>query len=82
LLIAVQALDGISLGILDALIALILADIMRGTGRYNLARGVVGTVQGIGGSSSNVVAGLIVVTAGYSTAFLPLGRVARLVEIG
>jgi sugar phosphate permease len=76
LLIAVQALDGISLGILDALIALILADIMRGTGRYNAARGVLGTVQGIGGSSSNVVAGLIVVTAGYGAAFLTLAAIA------
>jgi MFS family permease len=75
-LIAVQALDGIALGILDALMALVLADIMRGTGRYNAARGVVGTVQGIGGSLSNVVAGFIVVTAGYSAAFLALAAVA------
>jgi MFS family permease len=75
-LIAVQALDGIGLGILDALIALVLADIMRGTGRYNAARGVVGAVQGIGGSLSNVVAGVIVVTAGYGTAFLTLAAVA------
>jgi MFS family permease len=75
-LVAVQALDGIGLGILDALIALILADIMRGTGRYNVARGIVGTVQGIGGSLSNVVAGLIVVTAGYAVAFLTLAAVA------
>jgi MFS family permease len=75
-LIAVQALDGIALGILDALIALVLADIMRGTGRYNAARGLVGTVQGIGGSLSNVVAGLIVVTAGYTAAFLALAAVA------
>ena len=37
-LIAVQALDGIALGILDALLALVLADIMQGTGRYNGAR--------------------------------------------
>jgi MFS family permease len=75
-LIAVQALDGIGLGILDALIALVLADIMRGTGRYNVARGVVGTVQGIGGSLSNVVAGVIVVSAGYGAAFLTLAAVA------
>jgi MFS family permease len=69
-------LDGIALGILDALIALVLADIMRGTGRYNAARGVVGTVQGIGGSVSNVVAGFIVVRAGYTAAFLTLAAVA------
>jgi MFS family permease len=75
-LVAVQALDGIGLGILDALIALILADIMRGTGRYNVARGIVGTVQGVGGSLSNVVAGFIVVSAGYAAAFLTLATVA------
>jgi MFS family permease len=75
-LVTVQMLDGIALGILDALIALVLADIMHGSGRYNAARGVLGTVQGIGGSLSNVVAGLIVVTAGYSAAFLTLAAVA------
>ncbi|MGD9507281.1 MAG: MFS transporter [Geminicoccaceae bacterium] len=67
-----QILDGVSLGTLDALLALVLADIMRGTGRYNAARGLVGTVQGIGGSSSNLVAGLLVVGAGYGPAFLAL----------
>jgi sugar phosphate permease len=41
-----------------------------------VARGVVGTVQGIGGSLSNVVAGVIVVSAGYGTAFLTLAAVA------
>ena len=71
-----QALDGIALGILDALMALVLADIMQGTGRYNAARGVVGTVQGVGGSLSNIVAGFIVVTAGYGAAFLALAAVA------
>jgi MFS family permease len=75
-LVAVQALDGIGQGILDALIALILADIMRGSGHYNLARGIVGTVQGVGGSLSNVVGGLVVVTAGYAVAFLTLSAVA------
>ena len=77
-LIAVQILDGVSLGTLDALLALVLADVMRGTGRYNLARGVVGTVQGIGGSLSNVAAGLFVVRAGYDATFLALAAVALL----
>ena len=74
-LVAGQLLDGISLGTLDALLALILADIMRGTGRYNAARGVVGTVQGIGGSASNAAAGLLVARAGYDAAFLALAAV-------
>jgi MFS family permease len=77
-LVAVQVLDGVGLGMLEALLALVLADVMRGTGRYNTARGVVGTVQGIGGSLSNVVAGTIVVRAGYDVAFLALAAVAAL----
>lgn len=75
-IVAGQLLDGVSLGTLDALLALMLADIMRGTGRYNAARGIVGTVQGIGGSTSNIVAGLLVVRAGYSVAFIFLASAA------
>jgi MFS family permease len=75
-LVAVEVLDGVCLGIFDTLLPLILADIMRGTGRYNVSRGIVGTVQGIGGSLSNAVAGLVVVSAGYDAAFLMLASVA------
>ena len=75
-IVAGQLLDGVSLGTLDALLALMLADIMRGTGRYNAARGLVGTVQGIGGSASNIVAGLLVVGAGYPVAFATLAGIA------
>jgi MFS family permease len=75
-LIAVQVLDGIGIGLFDALLPLILADIMRDTGRYNVARGLVGTVQGIGGSLSQAVGGLAVTWAGYEAAFLILAGVA------
>ena len=75
-LIAVQVLDGVGIGLFDALLPLILADIMRGTGRYNVARGLVGTVQGIGGSLSQAVGGLAVTWAGYEAAFLMLAGVA------
>lgn len=75
-LIAVQVLDGIGIGLFDALLPLILADIMRGTGRYNVARGLVGTVQGIGGSLSQAVGGVAVVWVGYEAAFLMLAGLA------
>src|ERR1700674_3097658 len=42
---------------------------MRGTGRYNIAQAVVATAQGIGVSSSGLVAGLIVDNFGYTAAF-------------
>ena len=75
-LIAVQLLDGVGAGIFGALTPLVLADLTRGTGRYNVSQGAIATTQGIGASLSNMVAGLIVVTAGYSAAFLALASVA------
>jgi MFS family permease len=60
----------------DALLPLLLADMMRGTGRYSLARGVLGTIQGIGGSTSLGAAGFIVAPFGYNVAFLTLAAVA------
>jgi MFS family permease len=75
-LIAVQLLDGVGAGIFGALAPLIVADLMRGTGRYNVSLGAVATVQGIGASLSNMVAGMIVVQAGYNVAFLTLAAVA------
>jgi MFS family permease len=75
-LVAVQLLDGVGAGIFGALTPLVLADLMRGTGRYNVSQGAIATAQGIGASLSNMVAGLIVVSAGYSVAFLTLAAVA------
>ena len=75
-LIGVQLLDGVSAGILGAITPLVLADLMRGTGRYNLARGAVATAQGIGASSSGLAAGLIVDHFGYSAAFTASAAVA------
>lgn len=75
-LLTLQMLDGVGGGLFDALLPLVLADIMAGTGRYNLARGMLGTVQGIGGSLSHFAAGYIATTNGYAAAFLTLSAVA------
>jgi MFS family permease len=75
-LIAVQLLDGVGAGIFGAITPLIVADLMRGTGRFNLAQGAVATAQGIGASVSGLVAGIIVDHAGYSAAFLTSGAAA------
>ena len=72
-LIGVQLLDGVGAGIFGALTPLVIADIMRGTGRYNLAQGAVATMQGIGASLSGLAAGVIDDHFGYSAAFLALG---------
>ena len=75
-LIGVQVLDGVGAGIFGALTPLVIADIMRGTGRYNLAQGAIATMQGIGASLSGLAAGEIVDHFGYSAAFLTLGAAA------
>ena len=75
-LIGVQLLDGVGAGVFGALTPLVISDIMRGTGRYNLAQGAIATVQGIGASLSGLVAGEIVDHFGYSPAFLALAATA------
>jgi len=80
-LVGVQLLDGVGAGIFGALTPLVIADLMRGTGRYNLALGAVVTAQGIGASLSGLAAGVIVDHYGYTVAFLSLGAVAALALI-
>ena len=75
-LIGVQLLDGVGAGIFGAIVPLVVSDLMRGTGRYNLALGGVATMQGIGASASGLIAGEIVDHAGYSAAFLAAGAAA------
>ena len=79
--LGVQVLDGVGAGIFGALAPLVIADLMRGTGRYNLALGAIATVQGIGASLSGLAAGEIVDHFGYSPAFLTLGAAALVAVI-
>jgi MFS family permease len=75
-LVGVQLLDGIGAGIFGAIFPVIVADLMRNTGRFNVAQGAVITAQSIGAALSTTLAGVVVVKAGYSAAFLTLGAVA------
>lgn len=77
-LIAIQVLDGVGAGIFGALFFIVIADLTRGTGRYNLAQGVAGACWGLGAALSNVVAGYIVDGLGFSAAFLFLAACAIL----
>jgi MFS family permease len=75
-LVAAQVLDGIAAGIWDALVPLVIADLVVGSGRYSTSRGLLGTVQGIGGSISNGAAGVAVMLGGYGAAFTMLALAA------
>jgi MFS family permease len=75
-LFAVQSLDGVGAGLYGALFPLIVADLTRGTGHFNLAQGAVITAQGIGAALSTSLAGFVVVHASYSAALLVLAGIA------
>jgi len=55
---------------------LVVADLTKGTGRFNLTQGAIATATGIGASLSLLLAGVIVEYAGYQAAFLSLAGVA------
>jgi Major Facilitator Superfamily len=75
LLIAIQVLDGLSGATLGVLTALVIADITNGTGRFNLAQGVVGALSGVGASLSTSMSGLIVGRYGDVTGFLSVSAI-------
>lgn len=76
LLVAIQILDGIGAGIFGVVSVLVIADLTRGTGRFNLTLGAISTAVGIGASLSQVIAGSIVHRAGPHAGFLFLAGVA------
>ena len=81
-LLSVQLLDGVGAGIFGALFPLVVADLTQGTGHFNISQGAIATAAGLGGALSTAAAGLIVVKAGYSAAFLFLAAVAGMGLIG
>ncbi len=59
LIVAAQALDGVSGAVFGVLLPLVVADITHGTGRYNLCMGTVGLAIGAGATASTALAGLV-----------------------
>jgi len=68
-------LDGLTGATLGVLTTLIIADLTKGTGRFNLAQGLVGTVSGVGASLSTSLSGLVVEKFGLTAAFLSVTTV-------
>ncbi len=77
-LVIVQVLDGISAAVLAVMVPLVIADVTRGTGHFNLAQGVTGTAVGIGASLSTTVAGYASDAFGTAWAFLLLAALAAM----
>jgi MFS family permease len=74
LLLFTQLLDGITASTLGVLTALIVADLTKGTGRFNLAQGVVGTL--VGASLSTTFFSLVAGNFGGAIGFISIACVA------
>ncbi len=75
-LVAIQALDGIAAAIFGVVSVLVIADLTKGTGRFNLTLGAVTTAVGVGAALSQSIAGGIVHRFGYHAGFIFLAAVA------
>jgi hypothetical protein len=76
LIVAIQILDGVCAAVLGVILPLVVADVMRGTGRFNLGLGIVGSAVGIGAALSTTLAGYMMDHFGSSLAFWSLAAVA------
>jgi predicted MFS family arabinose efflux permease len=76
LLLAVQLLDGMTAAVFSVMVPLVVADLTRGTGRFNLGQGIIGTATGIGASLSATLAGFTADRFGSPTAFAALAAIA------
>ena len=75
---SVQVLDGLSAGIFGVVSILIVADLTKGSGHFNLANGILITAVGLGASLSNVAGGYIANLFSFRYAFLFLSGVAAM----
>ena len=76
MLVVVQLLDGVTAAVFSVMVPLVVADLTRGTGHFNLGQGIVGTFVGIGASLSSTFAGYISDRFGSPCAFAALAAIA------
>ena len=77
-LVGIQILDGVAAAIFGVVSVLVIADLTRGTGRFNFTLGAIGTAVGIGASLSQVIAGSVAQHFGFNAGFLFLGGAASI----
>jgi MFS family permease len=75
-LVLIQILDGITAAVFAVLVPLVVADLTRDTGHFNLGQGIIGTFVGIGASLSATLAGYITDHFGSPAAFMGLAGIA------
>jgi MFS family permease len=75
LLVAIQLLDGVSGSVAGVMASLVISDITAGSGRFNLAQGVYGTLMGIGAALSTTISGIVVEHFGRTVGFAGLAGI-------
>jgi predicted MFS family arabinose efflux permease len=71
-----QLLDGVSGATVTVLTVLVITDITTGTGRFNLTRGMVGTLLAVAASLSTAATGFLFQSFGRGAGFFTLAGVA------
>ncbi len=77
-LVIIQILDGVTAAVFAVMVPLVVADLTRGTGHFNLGQGIIGTFVGIGASLSATFAGYISDHLGSPAAFMGLAAIAAI----
>ncbi len=76
LLIAIQILDGVAGAIFSVVSVLVIADLTRGTGRFNVTLGAMTTAASVGAALSQSIAGTIVHHFSFRAGFQFLASIA------
>jgi len=71
----------VAAGIFGVIAVVIASDLMRGTGRFNLAQGLMALAVGVGAALINVTGGFVVEKFGFTAGFLTLASIGGLALI-
>jgi MFS family permease len=75
LLLAVQAFDGITSACIMVMTIVVITDLTKGTGRFNLAQGIFGMLIGLAAVVSTAGSGFIVAHLGNAAGFITLAAI-------
>ncbi len=75
-IVAVEALDGIGTGIAGVVTVLIVSDLAKGTGRFNMLGGIMQSGLGVGAFLGNLLAGIAAKRFGFPPVFYGLSAIA------
>jgi len=77
-LLLAQLLSGVTAAIIGVLTVLVITDLTAGSGRFNLAQGVIGAASGVAASVSTLVTGYFFEGFGSGNGFIAISAVAAM----